>query len=188
MFHIGWDMTSISPHEPTIVESFGGWDLVEGLHGRSLRRRSRRGLRPHLVLGLAATAAGAWFWLRGALDDRAAVVVVGFGVLVLLFGSRAGERGRRELRFGETELGWAVAGEPSGTRWPHSEIACVEFAEPLKDLPPGMARRVRPRYKVAVRTKSGDDLPFAFVTTDEQSARTLAARIADEARLDLKFA
>jgi len=72
-----------------------------------------------------------------------------------------------------------------GRRWPRSELANVEIEAKPTDLSPAMARRIKPRYRVIIRTISGDELPFVFTTTSETAAQALAARIAEEAKLEL---
>jgi hypothetical protein len=139
-----------------------------------------------VLLGFAVVVAASWNRWNGALDDRAWGIMIAFAALVLWFGSRADDRHRRELRFCDGELTWATKGEPTGLRWPRSELAAVELSASPKDVPPSMQRRVRPRYTIAVLTNTGERLPFTFVLTDARAARALAARIADEARLEVR--
>jgi hypothetical protein len=178
----------MSPYEPTVVESYGSWELVEGISGRALRRRRVGPVKPHLLIGIGAVAFGAWMNLTGELPDEPAAVVIGFGLLVVILGTRFSSRSGRELRLGATELTWATPGEVSGTRWPHSTLSHVELFEPLQNLAPGMARRIKPRFQVLIKTKEGEPLPWNCIVFDRRRALELAQRIADATGLDVRTA
>lgn len=175
----------MSPYEPTIVASYGSWQLVEGLTGRSLRRRRRGPSKPHLLMGGAAIAFAVLKNLAGELADGPASIVIGFGTLVVLMGARLSLRASKELRFGATELTWATVGEVAGTRWRHADLSHVELFEPLKNLPPGMARRTKARYQVSIETKKGEALPIVITLFDARAAADLAGRIAASTGLDV---
>jgi len=175
----------MSPYQPTVVATYGGWELVEGLSGRVLRRRRRGLAKPHLLLGAVAICAAAWMNLSGELPDRAAMIVIGFGVLVILSGMRFGSRAAKELRFGAGELLWAVPGEAGGSRWPHSELSHIEIVAQQENLPPAMARRAKPRYRVTIRSDRSA-LPASFLLFDPQAATALAGCIADETGLEVR--
>ena len=97
----------MNPYEPQVVAAYGGWELIEGLTGRALRRRCRGPAKPHLIMGTAAVVFGAWMFMSGELPERPAMVVVGFGLLVILLGTRLSKHASKELRLGSTELMWA---------------------------------------------------------------------------------
>lgn len=179
-------LPSMNPYEPTVVANYGAWELVEGLSGRALRRRRRGPAKPHLLMAAVAVGAGIWLNLNGELDDRSSAVFIGFGLLVAFLGTRFSSRSAKELRFGSSELMWAAPGEMTGVRWPIAELSHIEIFEPLKNLPPGMARRTRPRFEVTIQTRAGAPLPISFVLFDAKSAAELARRMADATGLRLR--
>ncbi len=179
----------MSSYEPTVVARHGGWELVEGLSGRSLRRPPHRGpVQPRIVLGTLTIALGAWMHWTGAFSDGPAAAVVGFGIFILLFGARFRGRDANELRLGETELGWGKPREIGGMRWPHSELSHILILELLKPVSPGARRQrtQRPHLQVIVVKKDGDWLPAGFLLFDKQSAANLAALLADSTGLEVQ--
>ncbi len=177
----------MSPYEPTVIATYGSWELVEGFSGRSLRRRRPRGLaKPHLVMGALTIGFAAYMYQSGELPERPAGIVAGFGALILFLGARFADRRGNELRLGATELTMAQPGEVTGTRWPHTELSHIQIFEPLKNLPPAVARRRRARYQVSIFMKGGGTLPIGFMLFDPRSATELARRLSDTTGLPIK--
>ena len=181
--------SSMSPYGPTVIATYGGWELVEGFSGRVLRRRRHRGaVKPHTVLGALTMAAGVWAYWTAQLLDGPAALVVGFGAFIVFLGARFRGRDARDLRLGATELDWVEPGEVTGTRWPHSELSHISIVLRLRNVARSTKRRrlQRPYFQVMIVKKDGAVLPVGFLLSDVSTAEGLAGLLADTTGLDVR--